>query len=96
LIPSCLSFFSPILLQQLFISIMKYSSVIALLLAAARAVYAGPIVSAPKIATPGGVEGAKHLRPVLERRQEFNQGEPIDANGKGGPILGSQSCSSCV
>jgi hypothetical protein len=67
---------------------MKYSSAITLLLAAAPAVYAGPIVSAPKIATPRGVSGAKHLRPVLERRQEFNQGEPIDANGKGGPILG--------
>ncbi|KAL8792146.1 MAG: hypothetical protein Q9195_005242 [Heterodermia aff. obscurata] len=30
----------------------------------------------------------KHLRPVLEKRQEFDEGEPIDAKGKGAPILG--------
>lgn len=31
---------------------------------------------------------SKHLRPVVEKRQQFNHGEPIDAEGKGGPILG--------
>lgn len=31
---------------------------------------------------------SKHLRPVVEKRQQFKQGEPIDAKGKGGPILG--------
>jgi hypothetical protein len=67
---------------------MKYSSALCLLLAAAPAVYAGPLAPAPKISSPRGTSSAKHLRPVLERRQEFNQGEPIDANGKGGPILG--------
>jgi hypothetical protein len=75
---------------------MKYSSTIALLLAAAPTMYASPIISAPKIASPRGVEGSKHLRPVLERRQEFNEGEPIDASGKGGPILGLHSCSCYV
>lgn len=29
----------------------------------------------------------KHLR--LEKRQQFNQGQPIDATGKGAPILGN-------
>ncbi|PSS22779.1 hypothetical protein M430DRAFT_64500 [Amorphotheca resinae ATCC 22711] len=46
---------------------MKYSSILCLLLTAAPAVYASP---------------------VLPKRQQFAQGEPIDANGKGGPILG--------
>ena len=68
---------------------MKYSSALTLLLVAAPVVYSGPLASAPKITSPRNVSGSKHLRPVLERRQEFNQGEPIDANGKGGPILGS-------
>lgn len=67
---------------------MKYSSAFCLLLAAAPAVYAGPLVSAPRISSPRGTSASKHLRPVLERRQEFNQGEPIDGSGKGGPILG--------
>jgi hypothetical protein len=30
----------------------------------------------------------KHLRPVLEKRQRFEQGQPISKDGKGGPILG--------
>ena len=31
---------------------------------------------------------SKHLRPVLEKRQQFTQGQPINAQGNGGPILG--------
>ena len=31
---------------------------------------------------------SKHLRPVLEKRQQFAQGQPISADGKGAPILG--------
>ncbi|KAI9652369.1 MAG: hypothetical protein M1831_006847 [Alyxoria varia] len=31
---------------------------------------------------------SKHLRPVLEKRQQFAQGQPINAAGDGGPILG--------
>lgn len=30
----------------------------------------------------------KHLRPVVEKRQQFEKGEPIDDKGKGAPILG--------
>ncbi|KAI4100087.1 MAG: hypothetical protein LQ339_005609 [Xanthoria mediterranea] len=33
-------------------------------------------------------EPSKHLRPLLEKRQQFPQGQPIDAQGNGGPILG--------
>ena len=31
----------------------------------------------------------KHLHPELEKRQQFTQGQPINANGNGGPILGN-------
>ena len=31
----------------------------------------------------------KHLRPVLDKRQQFTQGQPVDALGNGGPILGA-------
>ena len=31
---------------------------------------------------------SKHLRPVLEKRQQFAQGQPVNALGNGGPILG--------
>lgn len=30
----------------------------------------------------------KHLRPVLEKRQKFDEGQPINAKGNGAPILG--------
>ena len=33
-------------------------------------------------------KASKHLRPVLEKRQEFDQGQPINGKGKGAPILG--------
>lgn len=69
---------------------MKYTSALCLLLAAAPAIYAGPLAPAPKISSPRGTSGSKHLRPVLERRQEFNKGDPIDSKGKGGPLQGLQ------
>ncbi|KAL8723590.1 MAG: hypothetical protein Q9225_000132 [Loekoesia sp. 1 TL-2023] len=31
---------------------------------------------------------SQHLRPVLEKRQQFAQGQPINAQGKGAPIAG--------
>ncbi|KAG8529198.1 uncharacterized protein KY384_005833 [Bacidia gigantensis] len=31
---------------------------------------------------------SKHLRPILEKRQQFSQGQPVDGKGKGAPILG--------
>ena len=30
----------------------------------------------------------EHLSPILEKRQQFTQGEPINAKGNGGPIAG--------
>lgn len=44
-------------------------------------------------ATPFSSSGSesragKHLRPVLSKRQEFNQGQPVSADGKGARILG--------
>lgn len=33
----------------------------------------------------------KHLR--LEKRQQFDKGQPIDATGRGAPILGNYSSS---
>lgn len=30
----------------------------------------------------------KHLRPYVEKRQQFEQGQPISADGKGAPIIG--------
>lgn len=44
---------------------------------------------------PGGASSRtpKHLRPVLERRQSFAQGEPINAKGNGAPISGKLSSS---
>ncbi|KAI4283730.1 MAG: hypothetical protein L6R38_001987 [Xanthoria sp. 2 TBL-2021] len=32
-------------------------------------------------------EPTKHLRPLLEKRQQFSQGQPINAQGNGAPIL---------
>lgn len=36
-------------------------------------------------------EAPKHLRPVLERRQSFEQGEPMNSKGNGAPISGKPS-----
>ena len=36
-------------------------------------------------------EAPKHLRPVLSRRQSFQQGEPINSKGGGAPISGKPS-----
>ncbi len=66
---------------------MKYSSAIYIALTALSAVCATPIAAAPKLSARSP-SLTKHLRPVIEKRQQFGQGEPIDANGKGGPILG--------
>ncbi|MCJ1325283.1 hypothetical protein MMC10_001945 [Thelotrema lepadinum] len=43
----------------------------------------------PKSSLPSH-RNSKHLRPILEKRQQsgFNQGQPSDGNGKGGPISG--------
>lgn len=67
---------------------MKYTSTLCLLLTATAAVYAGPVVPAPKLSSPRSLPQSKHLRPYVEKRQQFAQGEPVDGKGKGAPILG--------
>lgn len=37
----------------------------------------------------------KHLRPVLEKRQQFEQGQPINAKGNGAPITGNSYSLCC-
>ena len=84
---------------------MKYISIAALQLAAAYGTLANPIdhnaLALGSAAPAGPVEARtpqspKHLRPYVEKRQEFAAGEPIDANGKGAPILGwLRSTASC-
>ena len=54
---------------------------------------AGTSLASPFVKrVPGqGPHQSKHLRPVLERRQDgpqFAQGQPIDGKGKGAPISG--------
>lgn len=49
---------------------------------------AGPVPEAVEERQAPPPQGNKHLRPVLEKRQKFSQGQPISADGKGGPILG--------
>ena len=46
---------------------------------------ASPVVEERSALPP---KKSKHLRPVLEKRQQFNQGQPVDAKGNGGPIQG--------
>ena len=45
--------------------------------------------ASPKASLPSQRD-SKHLRPVLEKRQQsgFDQGQPFDGKGKGGPISG--------
>ena len=40
---------------------------------------------------------SKHLRPNYEKRQSFDQGEPINAKGNGAPILGEhETCGEVI
>ncbi|KAI4216181.1 MAG: hypothetical protein L6R36_009350 [Xanthoria steineri] len=50
--------------------------------------YAAVVGAITGLATARPSEPSKHLRPLLEKRQQFPQGQPIDAQGNGGPILG--------
>lgn len=50
--------------------------------------FAGPVAENLSARKDDQFRQSKHLRPVVERRQQFKQGEPIDAKGKGGPLLG--------
>lgn len=49
---------------------------------------AGPVPEAIEERQAPPPQRNKHLRPVLEKRQKFAQGQPISADGKGAPILG--------
>lgn len=50
-------------------------------------------IAGPASAGPARYESpqaaSKPLRPVPEKRQQFPQGQPISADGNGGPILGA-------
>ena len=62
---------------------MKIPSWIVLLAAVVGVALAGPTGNAqPRTRT-------KHLRPVFEKRQQFAQGQPVNAKGNGAPILGT-------
>lgn len=50
--------------------------------------FAGPVAEDLSARHDQPSRQSKHLRPVVEKRQQFKQGEPIDAKGKGGPIQG--------
>ncbi|MCJ1270995.1 hypothetical protein MMC22_010894 [Lobaria immixta] len=50
--------------------------------------FAGPVAEDLSARQEQPSRQSKHLRPVVEKRQQFKQGEPVDATGKGGPILG--------
>jgi hypothetical protein len=69
---------------------MKFSS--ALVLGFGALALASPLANsdapdAPVLDSRGSaLKASKHLRAV--KRQQFDAGEPIDATGKGGPILG--------
>lgn len=52
---------------------------------------AGPVPEALEERQTPPQKRNKHLRPVLEKRQQFEQGQPISADGKGAPILGKNN-----
>ncbi|KAI9762520.1 MAG: hypothetical protein M4579_000323 [Chaenotheca gracillima] len=62
-------------------------SVLVALLASGVSV-ASPVAGSPPVEEGASVKRNKHLRPVVEKRQEFATGQPIDATGKGAPLLG--------
>lgn len=49
---------------------------------------AGPVPEGLEARDASPQKGNKHLRPVLEKRQKFDQGQPISAEGKGAPFSG--------
>lgn len=69
---------------------MKLTHLLFAALCLSRTSIAGPVPD------PDALEGRqaspqkrnKHLRLTLEKRQQFEQGQPISADGKGAPILG--------
>lgn len=74
---------------------MKFLAFVVLLAGTPAFSMAGPAGYAqPRGQEPPRTPG-KHLRPVLEKRQQFSQGQPINALGNGGPILGLYPFTPC-
>lgn len=67
---------------------MKLPHLLFTALCLSRCSLAGPVPEPLEERQAPPPKGNKHLRPVLEKRQRFEQGQPISADGKGGPILG--------
>lgn len=67
---------------------MKIPHLLLTALCLAGSSIAGPVPEALEERQAPPPQRNKHLRPVLEKRQQFDQGQPISADGKGGPILG--------
>lgn len=69
---------------------MRFFRVILLLASSASFSTSGPVLSGREGNLNSAPSKSKHLRPVIEKRQEFAQGEPLNAKGDGGPILGKR------
>lgn len=67
---------------------MKLSQLLFTALCLSGTSVAGPVPDALEGRQAPPPRQNKHLRPVLEKRQQFDQGQPISKDGKGGPILG--------
>ncbi|KAL8712992.1 MAG: hypothetical protein Q9220_002852 [cf. Caloplaca sp. 1 TL-2023] len=67
---------------------MRLSSFAALFVAISSLAAAGPANSNQPRGQDAPPRPAKHLRPYPEERQQFSQGQPINAQGNGAPILG--------
>ena len=67
---------------------MKLSQLLLTALCLSGIAVAGPVPDALEGRQVPPQRASKHLRPVLEKRQQFEQGQPISKDGKGGPILG--------
>ena len=68
-------------MRQSFVLLLLFSSISSF----SSAVPTDNVISSRREAAP---KTNKHLRPVLEKRQNFDEGQPIDGKGKGAPILG--------
>ncbi|KAL8672308.1 MAG: hypothetical protein Q9168_003224 [Polycauliona sp. 1 TL-2023] len=67
---------------------MRFSIFTGLLAAISSLAIAGPATRRQARYEDVSAEASKPLRPVYEKRQQFAQGEPINAQGNGAPILG--------
>ena len=75
---------------------MKLSAFTLLLAGTIDLAVAIPAANAPPKDQQLPKRSSKHLRPVLEKRQQFAQGQPINKDGKGAPIGGRSHSSSAL